>query len=124
MRRNGRLRPNLIQTMDAVDAVTLRITLKVKNALFPLAVASIPFIGSPTAIQAKGATAFSTAPVGAGPFVLKSWSRDSQMVLVRNPNYWLSPRPYLDQLVFKVIIDESQRMNTQKTGDSQMNQIP
>jgi peptide/nickel transport system substrate-binding protein len=114
---------NLIQSMDVVDAVTLRITLKQKNALFPGAAATIPFVASPAAIQAKGAAAYNSDPVGAGPFTLKSWTRDSTMTLVRNPNYWNAPRPYIDQLVFKVIIDESQRINTLKTGDANMSFI-
>src|SRR5436190_9296026 len=81
---------NLIQSMDVVDARTLKITLKAKNAVFPQAVALIPFIGSPTAINAKGAN-FRSDPVGAGPFTLKSWTRDSQAVFQRNPKYWNAP---------------------------------
>src|SRR6185436_17954587 len=40
------------------------------------------------------------------------WVRDSQMVLVRNPTYWNAPLPYLDQLILKPIVDETQRRNT------------
>jgi peptide/nickel transport system substrate-binding protein len=110
----------LIASMDVVDSVTLRVTLKAKNALFPGAAANIPFIGSPAAIRGKGATNFNTDPVGAGPFTVKSWQRDNQIVLQRNPNYWRAPRPYLDQLILRVIIDESQRVNTMKSGEAQL----
>jgi peptide/nickel transport system substrate-binding protein len=106
----------LIASMDVVDPVTLRITLKSKNALFPGSVALIPFIGSPTAIQQLGADKFNNAPIGGGPFVLKSWTRDSQMTFTRNPTYWNAPRPYLDQIVMKPIVDETQRLNTFCTG--------
>jgi peptide/nickel transport system substrate-binding protein len=106
---------NLIASMDVVDAQTLKITLKAKNAIFPIQVAQIPFIGSPTAIQAEGA-GFASAPVGAGPFVLKSWVRDSQLSFVRNPSYWNAPRPYVDQLIMKIITDETQRVNTFQSG--------
>jgi peptide/nickel transport system substrate-binding protein len=109
----------LISTMDVIDPVTLRIMLKAKNAVFPSAAALIPFIGSPTAIQSKG-SAFATDPVGAGPFTLKQWVRDSQMVLVRNPNYWNAPRPYLDQVIVKPITDVSQRINTFNTTPNTM----
>jgi peptide/nickel transport system substrate-binding protein len=101
--------------MDALDSQTLRITLKAKNAIFASQVAQIPFIGSPTAIQSQG-SGFASAPVGAGPFILKSWVRDSQVNLVRNPGYWNSPRPYVDQIVMKIITDESQRVNTFQSG--------
>src|SRR4030095_8382741 len=36
---------------------------------------------------------------------------------VRNPGYWDSPRPYVDQLIEKVLTDESQRANTMLSGD-------
>jgi peptide/nickel transport system substrate-binding protein len=97
-----------IQSMDVVDAQTLRITLRSKNGSFPVTVSLISFIGSPTAIQARGA-AFASNPVGAGPFTLKSWTKGSEMQLVRNPGYWNAPRPYLDQLVLRPIADEAQR---------------
>jgi peptide/nickel transport system substrate-binding protein len=102
---------NTIAQMDVIDPVTLKITLKAKNAVFPGVVALIPFIGSPTAFQSEGSS-FGMNPVGAGPFLLKTWVRDSQKTFVRNPNYWNAPRPYVDQLVIKLIMDTSQRMNT------------
>jgi peptide/nickel transport system substrate-binding protein len=110
---------NLVQSMDVVDATTLRFTLKAKNSVFPVAMALIPFVGSPTAIQQQGAD-FGAHPIGAGPFLLKSWTRDSQMVFVRNPNYWNAPRPYLDGLVLRVITDEVQRINTFAAGQANM----
>ena len=42
------------------------------------------------------------------------------MVFVRNPAYWDAPRPYVDQMVQKVITDETQRANTMLTGDGNM----
>src|SRR5438067_6079085 len=61
---------NTIAQMDVVDAVTLKITLKSKNAVFPGVAALIPFIASPKAIQDKGSN-YGNDPVGAGPFLLK-----------------------------------------------------
>jgi peptide/nickel transport system substrate-binding protein len=110
---------NLVQSMDVVDSTTLRFTLKSKNAVFPVAVALIPFVGSPTAIQQMG-DSFGSHPIGAGPFIFKSWTRDSEMVLTRNPNYWNAPRPYIDQLVLRVIGDEVQRINTFAAGQGNM----
>jgi peptide/nickel transport system substrate-binding protein len=107
-----------IAQMDVLDAQTLRITLKAKNAVFPIAVTLMPFVGSPTAIQANP-TAFASNPVGAGPFLMKSWQRDNQMVFVRNPNYWNAPQPYLDQVIVKPIPDETQRINSFLAGQAQ-----
>src|SRR5204862_4888149 len=55
--------------IDVVDKLTVKITLKSKNAVFPQTVALIPFIASPAAIQAEGDDQFNNAPVGAGPVV-------------------------------------------------------
>jgi peptide/nickel transport system substrate-binding protein len=104
-----------IAAEEVLDAATLRITLKSKDSQFPRTVVNIGFIASPAAVQAQGKN-FGANPVGAGPFVLKSWVRQSQMVLQRNPAYWRSPMPYVDQVVVKVIGDEQQRLDTFKAG--------
>jgi peptide/nickel transport system substrate-binding protein len=46
----------------------------------------------------EGPNARSTA-VGTGPFVLNEWVQGDHFSLVKNPNYWLSGRPYLDGIV-------------------------
>ena len=38
------------------------------------------------------------------------------MVLTRNPNYFDAPKPYLDQVTFKVVTAEDQRIDTFTTG--------
>lgn len=109
-------------TVDVVDDLTLKITLKAINGQFSRLVAdSMPFIGSPTAINAAGSQAnYNSKPVGAGPFILKQWVQGSQATLVRNPNYWNSPRPYLDSLIFTTVTDESQRVNGMKAGQTDL----
>jgi peptide/nickel transport system substrate-binding protein len=111
---------NLISAMDVVDAQTLRLTLKAKNAVFPQALVLIAFIGSPTAIQKQGAADFNNNPVGAGPYTMKSWVRDSQMTMVRNPNYWNAPLPYVDSYILRPIPDETQRVNSYCAGQGNM----
>jgi peptide/nickel transport system substrate-binding protein len=111
---------SVIKSLDVVDAQTLRITLTGPAGQFPRAIArNLSAIGSPTALRAN-ATAFASNPIGAGPFVLKSWLRDSAMTMVRNPNYWDAPRPYVDQLIIRPLTDTTQRTSTLITGDAQM----
>lgn len=43
-------------------------------------------------------------PVGAGPFRLKSWESGSNVVLAASDSYFLG-RPYLDEVVYRVIPD-------------------
>lgn len=110
---------NLMQSIDVVSPTTLRLTLKAKNAVFPQNLTLIPYIGSPQAIQQKG-DGFNSDPVGAGPYRLKSWTRNGPMVLQRNPDYWNAPRPYLDQVIIRPILDEQQRVNTFMTGEANL----
>jgi peptide/nickel transport system substrate-binding protein len=78
------------------------------------------FIGSPTAINND--PQFRSRPVGAGPFIMKQWIQQTSITLTRNPNYWNAPRPYLDQVVFKIITDEQQGVNSYKAGEMQFEQ--
>ena len=73
------------------------------------------FIGSPTAIKKEGAS-FGTHPVGAGPFILNSWVRNSQKSFTANPGYYQPGLPYLSKLVIDVIPDSSQGVTALKTG--------
>ena len=41
------------------------------------------------------------APIGNGPFLLQSWKRGEQMVLVRNPRYWGPHTAYLERIVLR-----------------------
>src|SRR5438874_830341 len=65
---NGSTRKSIVDSMqsyDAVDATTLKIVLKAKNALFPGNLALMPFVGSPTAFQKQGKDDIARHPVGA-----------------------------------------------------------
>jgi peptide/nickel transport system substrate-binding protein len=58
-----------------------------------------------------------TAPVGTGPFMLAEFARGDHVTLKRNPTYWQSGKPYLDELIFKVIPDEATRVLALKSGE-------
>jgi peptide/nickel transport system substrate-binding protein len=101
--------------IDVVDERTLQVTLREPNMQFPrtLGQYSLTFIASPTAIQAG---TIGEKPVGAGPFLLQEWVRDDHMTFIRNDTYWDAPRPYLDEVIVKPILDPTQRNNAMMTG--------
>jgi peptide/nickel transport system substrate-binding protein len=110
-----------IADSTVVDPLTLKITLKAANADFPYFVANtscLTFLGSPTAINQKGA-GFGAAPVGAGAFIVKEWVRDSVLTLVPNPTFY-GKRAYVDQVNIRPTSDEAQRMNTLVSGGADM----
>ncbi|PLZ02531.1 ABC transporter substrate-binding protein [Burkholderia sp. WAC0059] len=56
------------------------------------------------------------APIGTGPYRFVSWTRGASIVYERNPDYWAPGRPYIDQLVYKVIPDGAARSAAFETG--------
>ena len=70
---------------------------------------------------------FMSKPVGTGPFRFKEWKKGSHVILERNPDYWKKGRPYLDQVIFKVIPDGAARAIALETGEidlAPMNALP
>jgi len=64
---------------------------------------------------------YSIAPVGTGPFVIESRDLDNATVVVRNPDYWgVDPDgnqlPFLDQITFRPIPDETTRLDSLLSG--------
>jgi peptide/nickel transport system substrate-binding protein len=110
----------MIQAMEVTGPLTLRVTLHEPAARWNLRVArNLSFIGSPTAIAAAG-EGFSTAPVGAGPFLLADWTPGSHMRFVRNPDYWQAGKPYLDEVVVLTRMPEaSAKLEAMMSGRAQ-----
>lgn len=59
-------------------------------------------------------------PIGTGPFKFKEWKKGSHIVLARNTDYWKKGRPYLDEIVFRVIPDAASRAVAFEKGDVQL----
>lgn len=60
-------------------------------------------------------TSFARKPVGAGPYRLKGWESGSRVVLTASPTYF-EGKPYLDEVVFRVIPDLSTMFLELKAG--------
>ena len=56
-------------------------------------------------------------PIGTGPFKLKEWKKGSYIILERNAGYWKPGRPYLDQVVLRVLPDGSSRAIAVEKGE-------
>ena len=55
--------------------------------------------------------------IGTGPFILKEWVPGSHLIFDRNPDYWDAPKPYLDRVVLRVILDPAARAAALETGE-------
>jgi peptide/nickel transport system substrate-binding protein len=70
---------------------------------------------------------FMQKPVGTGPFMFKEWKKGSHIILERNPGYWKKGKPYLEQVIFRVIPDGAARAIALETGEldlAPMNAVP
>ena len=77
--------------------------------------------------KAVRGAAFMSNPVGTGPFKFKEWKKGSHIALERNPDYWKKGKPYLDQVIFRVIPDGAARAIALETGEidlAPMNSVP
>lgn len=106
-----------IETMTVAGPTELIVELNEPDVFFDRAVAwnITVFIASPESLRSADV---GTTPVGAGPFVLDEWVRDSTTRLSRNPGYYDAPRPYVDELVIRVMPDTSQSSSMLRSGQA------
>ena len=88
---------------------------------------------SPTAVEALGADWGFSGSVGTGPFVFESYVPDSEVVMVKNPDYsWGNADVFgrsgptdIDRLVFKILTDPGTRLAALESGEVDMiNGVP
>lgn len=96
-----------IETMEAPDDYTVKVVLKQPDGNFPHVVANYHQgqIVKKEAIEAAG-DQVKFKPVGTGPYALESVDVNSEIVLVRHPQYYKGPAP-IEKIVFQIIKDES-----------------
>ncbi len=119
---HARLRSSLayVDTIEAPDDTTVVFTLKTPFGPFINAfeVGTMPMIpkhlyeGTDFANNEMNAT-----PIGTGPFKFESWEKGSFIHLVKNEDYYLENKPYLDEIYYRVIPDAASRAVAFETGE-------
>ncbi|WP_071458755.1 ABC transporter substrate-binding protein [Bacillus massilinigeriensis] len=108
---------DVMKEVKAVDEHTVEFTLNRVLAPFYKNLAMSPFaIASPEAIKKHG-DKFAENPTGTGPFKFKEWKRNDKVTIVKNENYWKKGLPKLDSVIFRVIPENSARLNALNTGE-------
>ena len=67
-------------------------------------------------IVQDGATDFSK-PVGTGAFMFDSFKVGESSLMKKNPNYWQTGKPLLDELEINSVMDPDARLNALRSGD-------
>lgn len=101
-----------IDSVEAVDATTVRITLSEPNGNLGFNLAW----GDAVIVAPESAETNATAPVGTGPFKLANWAQGDRVELVANPDYW-GTAPALTAATFKFISDPNAAFAAMMAGD-------
>jgi len=106
-----------VESVEVVDSHTVKLHLFVPNASILLALTERPgLMASPTAIEKYGED-FQNHPVGTGPFKFVSRVPNGEIVFEKFDDYWKKGEPYIDKLTFKIMQEETTRINALKSGD-------
>jgi peptide/nickel transport system substrate-binding protein len=57
-----------------------------------------------------------TRCIGTGPFKFKEWKRGESVELVKNPDYFVKGRPYLDSVRFPIVVERGTRVAALQTA--------
>ena len=109
---------NGVETVEAVDDYTVKITMRAASAPFAknLAMALASPIVAPSAIEAATDGQAITNPVGTGPYKFVDWTKGASVTLVANEDYW-GEAPKTKNLVFKIIAEGNTRLTSLINGE-------
>jgi len=99
-----------IESVTATGPNEATFRLSAPNADLPVILGTYHFH-----IVKEGTTDFN-AGIGTGPYKVKEFKPGVRSIAVRNDNYWKPNRPYLDEVEFVGITDESARVNALLSG--------
>lgn len=113
-----------IESTTAVDELTLRIDLSSPDSAL-LESFSMPWVGIQSAAALERESEVNCAqPVGTGPFVVESWTRQDRVTLVRNDDYSSPPQDaenestaWLDGIEWRFIPDAATRYAALQSGE-------
>ncbi|HEV7252902.1 MAG TPA: ABC transporter substrate-binding protein [Mesorhizobium sp.] len=120
--------PDLIESIEKVDDMTVRFNLKQPEAPF-LANLAMPFASIVSKeyadkLQAEGSQAqLNQQPVGTGPFKFVGYQQDAVIRYQAHPDYWGGKQP-IDDLVFAITPDASVRYQKLQAGECHLMPYP
>ncbi|MBC8079998.1 MAG: peptide ABC transporter substrate-binding protein, partial [Gorillibacterium sp.] len=109
--------------VKAIDPTTLEITLEKPIAWFTQQLAFALFFPQKTELVASAGDEYGKDPdkvIGAGPFVLKTWKHEQELVFEKNPNYWDAANVKLTKLVVNIVKDRASAVNLYETKKADM----
>jgi peptide/nickel transport system substrate-binding protein len=114
-----------VQSIEALDRYTVRITLKEPFAplLNHLANQTYTPILPREAEERFKDFNHPDSVIGTGPFMLRSYEKGVKVTFDRNPNYFVKGLPYLDRVVLEITPDTSARLSLLRAGKVELSAI-
>ena len=109
----GRTSLSMVEEVAAVDPRTVRFALNLAYAGF----ADIFADRNLRIVPRDRLDALSTAPIGTGPFMFRSWSPGDRLELVKNPSYFEAGLPKLDAVTLRIVPESAARMAALESGE-------
>lgn len=109
-------RLGMLDHVEIIDESTVKCYLKEPNSAFMTALTDSGNVIVPQEEVEGWGDAFGAHLVGTGPFSLKEFKPDQEVILEKHDKYW-GANPYLDGLVFKIVTDSNQMTNALRTGE-------
>ncbi|AMB86800.1 peptide ABC transporter substrate-binding protein [Pseudomonas agarici] len=118
-----------ITQLQKIDDHTVKFTLKTVDAAFiqnlAMSFASIQSAEYADKLLKEGKTSdINQKPIGTGPFVFKSYQKDSNIRYTANKDYWKPEDVKIDNLIFAITTDASVRMQKLKKNECQVSVYP
>ena len=101
-----------IETVEAPDPLTVRVTLKAPDGGFPFKMAW----GDAVMVDKANIPEIATKPVGTGPFRFDEWVQGDHIRLAAYDGYW-GPKPALKTATFRFIPDPTAAFAAMMAGD-------
>jgi|SRR5579884_354498 len=100
-----------------VDDYTIQIKTKVPDAPLMSGLYNISILDK-ALYDRLGAEAADRLAVGTGPYMFKEWVPGQRLVLTRNPNYHGTPKPTIDEAIYRVIPEAEARTTALLNGEA------
>jgi peptide/nickel transport system substrate-binding protein len=115
LRASSNFRP--IDRVEIVDPYTIRVhTSKPWPTFITIMTFDQPAMYPPKAYAGKDSAFISKNPIGTGPYKFVRWSKDEEIVLEANQQYWHGA-PKIKTVVFKPIPDDAVRVAALQNGE-------
>ena len=109
---------NIAKT-EAVDATTVRVTLKEPFSPFINTLAHPSgVIISPAALAKYGSKGIAQNPVGTGPFKFVEWKSTDYLKVAKWEGYWKKGYPKIDSITWRPVVDNNTRAAMMQTNEA------